>query len=152
MMEEVVLNTLSEDGIRTVKIVGDAPIDSERWQAAVPQDAREGVKAEAAKDESLGIHTLVMTWPVCEAVEFQSPCWPKMRRMLTVKLLAGQRVSETISAAKISFFLQTGFFPRLVFMRGIPKDAEIGMLVDGVMLFQAEWAPRGCIVLGGRDG
>lgn len=151
-MEQVTANTLSPDGMRSVVIVSDEPIDSERWRAAAPGEARDAIIFEASKDGALGIHKLMMTWPAYEAVEFHCEGWPKPRRMLVVKLLHGERVSEAISAAKISFYLQTGFFPRLIFMRRLPSGAENGMLVDGVILMEAEWAIDGCIILGGRDG
>lgn len=151
IMEKIIVNELSHEGMRRVKVISDARIDLQRWLAAVPLEARELIKAELSEDKALGVHHLSMSWPARDKAEFGFS--QRHRRMLVWKILENQRASQAIREAVVAYmrWRGVGVFPKFVFMKSLPKGAENGMLMDDVIILQAEWALEGCVILGGRN-
>lgn len=150
-MEDVVINQLTRDGMRLIKVIGDAEISSERYQAAVPFDARSRADVRAERDEMLGLFSLMIQWPVFEPFDFFIFGPKKFRRLMVVHYAFAERVSECIRLARDEFFARTHFTPRDVYLAELPKGAEMWTSVHGCILQVAEWMPARCVAVGGRD-
>jgi len=61
----------------------------------------------------------------------------------------GYRLSEIVEFLAEWYFVQTRQRAGFAFARKLPRDVESGCEVDGVMLFEAEWALQGCVMVGG---
>jgi hypothetical protein len=157
-MEEVLVNELTHDGMRRVKLIGDVPFDGERPVAAL---WRHGVyvaemsvgkrQVRAWSDAVLSLHYFEMVYPVygpCEVMCFGEI---KLRRLMFVNFAYAAKVSECIELAKLEFFAGTHFAPRDAFVRELPKQAELWMDVHGLILHEAEWMPAKCVAVGGRS-
>jgi hypothetical protein len=151
-MEEIMINELTHDGMRRVKVIGDAPLSVSMYQAAVPCEARDRAKLISGGDGLLGLFSLEVTWPVYGPIMF-AICGPKkFRRLMVVNFIYEERVSDCIELARIMFFAGTHFAPKYAFLLDLPNGAEDCMDVHGCILLQAEWMPARCVAVGGRDG
>lgn len=151
MIEEVVTNELRHDGMRRVKVIADAVIDSGRFRELIPLEGRERAQLVPGDDEGLGIFSLEILWPVYGPVEFAVLGPLKFRRLMVVNFCYAARVSEAIHLAAAEYFARTHFIARDAFVRDLPQGAEVGMLVHGVILQAAEWMPAHCVAVGGRN-
>lgn len=103
-------------------------------------------------DAALGLYSLELTWPVFEPYEVFCYGPKRFRRFMFVNFCYAERVSEAINLAASEFFARTHFTARDAFVCELPRGAEVGMLVHGVILQAAEWMPAECVAVGGRDG
>ena len=149
-MEEVVVNELTVDGMRRVKVVSDAALDEARFRELIPLEGRERAVFVPGGDEGLGIFSLEVLWPVYGPAEFAVLGPLKFRRLMVVNFCYAGRVSEAIKLAVSEFLSRTHFAARDAFVRDLPQGAENGMLVHGVILQAAEWMPAGCVAVGGH--
>src|SRR3990172_6213810 len=151
-MDEVVLNGLGPDGMREVKILSDVPPVSAvwQWERGLPAMALERLRLDEQCDEALGLYSAELRWPVFEPIDVINFGPRRFRRLMMVSYVYAARVSECIGLAAESFFAGTHFRPRFAFVRELPKGAEDGMEIDGVMLMEAEWMPSRCVAVGGR--
>ena len=151
-MEEIVINELTHEGVRRVKVIGDAAILVSRYQAMVPYEAfvRAPVDIISSRDDALGLFSAEMTWPVFEAYEIFNYGQKRFRRLMMVNFVYANRVSDCIYLAMVNYFSGTRFMPGFAFVSDLPKGAEDGMCVHGVQLFEAEWMPARCVAVGGR--
>jgi len=153
-MEEIVINELTHEGVRRVKVIGDNPLTppSPRfaWERVVPAVALDKMKMIDACDQALGIFSMELTWPVFEAYEIFNYGPKRFRRLMMVNFVYAGRVSDCIYLAVINYFSGTRFMPGYAFVSELPRGAEDGMCVHGVQLFEAEWMPARCVAIGGR--
>jgi len=105
----------------------------------------QGVEAQVKQE--LGVFHLRGEWAFRGAVEVRGECWPRARRMVVWPI--GGRVSAEMQAAAMEYLRVFRRWPGYAFIRQLPRGAEEGVEVDGVMLLSAEWAPPGCLVVGG---
>jgi hypothetical protein len=152
MMEEITINELMHDGMRRVRIIGDAVIDAARYQDLIPLAAREWVMYAPGCDELLDLFSLEITFPVYGPWEVAYLSLKKFRRFMFVHFAYAERVSSCIKLARTEFFARTYFVPRDAYVQVGPPNAEIGMDVYGCILQVAEWMPAQCVAVGGRDG
>ena len=151
-MEEIVINELTHEGVRRVKVIGDAAILVSRYQAMVPREAfvRAPVDVASSRDDALGLFSAELTWPVFEPYEIFNYGPRRFRRLMMVNFVYAGRVSDCIYLAVINYFSGTRFMPGYAFVSELPRGAEDGMCVHGVQLFEAEWMPARCVAIGGR--
>jgi hypothetical protein len=83
------------------------------------------------------------------AVELRCEGWVKARRFAVWQLERGEHVSVVVGELARWYTKRTGRVPCFAFMRQLPREAEEGMEVAGVLLFSAEWALPGCVLIGG---
>jgi hypothetical protein len=144
-MIEILVNDVTVDGMRRVKVVSDAEIDPTTLTPG-PSPIGRGEGREWS-DDVLGLHYLEATWPCREVVDIKCEGWPCARRMVLWKLLAGERVSGVLGEMLVVHHLELKCFPDYAFMRKLPGTIENGFEVDGVEFHQADWVPPGCIVV-----
>lgn len=139
-MIEVLVNDVTLEGMRYVKVVSD--------MAPVPYCVPAGSIAQTWPDELLGLYYLEFSWPCREAISLQCEGWKCAREMVLWKLAPGERVSEVLKQMMALFGERFKGFPDYAFMRKLPKTIENGFELDDVMFIEAEWVPQGCIALG----
>lgn len=151
-MQEIIINELTHDGMRRIKIIGDVEISAARYQVLVPVEALSRLVCVPGYDDLLGLFSLEMTFPVYGPYEvfYQGP--KGFRRFMFVNFAYAERVSNCIELARTEFCARTHFAPRDAYVRDLPKGAELWMDVHGCILQAAEWMPAQCIAVGGRDG
>lgn len=87
-------------------------------------------------------------WLYRGVVDAQPEDWPKFKRFVCWAL-KGERVSQAMREGTLFYTRVFGRYPGTAFIRTMPANAEEGVEVDGVSLIPAEWAPRGCLMIGG---
>jgi hypothetical protein len=147
-MESLIVNRLTADGMREVKLCSDAPVTLRRMYRFVPTPALDSAEVRVYDTSALRIFYGEARWGARDPMEFCLPGWVKPRRLLVWKLSAGQSVREALEEARVYFFQLTMRHPQFAFMRRVPKLAEVGFEQNGVMLVECEWAVDGCLLLG----
>jgi len=142
-MIEILLNDVMLDGMRRVRVVSDAPVDT----AALCPYKPVGACVREWRDEALGLHYVEATWACREAVSIRVSGWKCARKMVLWKLQAGERVSEALKDALAVYGERFKSFPAYAFLRRLPRGIEFGFEVEDVMLMDAEWVPAGCIAV-----
>ena len=148
-MEEVVHNRLTMEGIREVKLISDSPVSEGRMMRFVPEPAIGLVTVRCYDTTALNLFYGEASWPAREAVDFQCDGWPKFRRVVVWKLVPGERVSVGVRSAASRYFELFMRWPRFAFIRHKPAEVENGIEIENVMLMEANWALRGCLMVGG---
>lgn len=157
-MIEVLKNEISQDGMKTVRLLSDRAVSDARLLKLVPGAAREWAKISRETNEGLSLHHVTITYPLREVVEVRMQnAEGRMRRLAVWKMVPeeGYRVSEIIAFLVEWYFMQTHRMPEFAFMKKLPKEAISGQLLafgegeDGVMLMEADWALQGCVMVGG---
>ena len=151
-MQQVVINELQRDGMRRMKVLADAEISAARYQAWVPCDARARVEEMPGRDDLLDLFSLELRWPVFEPWEVASYGPRRFRRLMMVHFAYAERVSEVIKLGGVEFFARIHFAPGFAFVRELPRGADDGMDVHGLVLLRAEWMPAQCVAIGGCGG
>lgn len=150
-MQQVVTNILRHDGMRYLKVISDAPFDElyPLWKKYVHVIAREIMQRLITEDKDLGIFTMEVTWPMFGSIEVFNKSPKIYRRFIAVNYAYGSKVSECIKLAVDTFIVGTNCFPKLAYVRELPKGAEENMEVHGVTLIESEIAPENCVLVGG---
>lgn len=148
-MEEIVENVILQDGMRRMRIIGDAPIRPLRWANALPDEALRLAELIHSEDTSLGIHALTMTWPARDVVSgVQLQGGTKIERPMVVwRLVDGDRVSMAIRFAADAFERAMGKRPGFAWVKWLPELAT--QYVGDVELLQADWVYPKCVFVGG---
>ena len=174
-MEEIVRNSISEDGMREVRVVSDAAVSEARMRQFVPGAARGLEVVKCYPTSALGLFYGEVVYPAREVVEFPfAACKEgKFRRLAVWRLVPeeGFRVSEVMEFLADWFFVQTHHRAGYAFMRRLPKEAVSGQVLavggastasgvplsaqrdskgeDGLVLLEADWALDRCVLVGG---
>lgn len=148
-MEEIIFNRLTLGGIREVKLISDSAVSEERMMRFVPGPAIDLVKVWCYPTAALSLFYGEASWPAREAVDIQCEGWPKFRRVVVWKLVPGERVSVGVRSAASRYFELFMRWPRFAFIRHKPAEVENGIEIENVMLMEANWALRGCLMVGG---
>lgn len=154
-MIEMVLNQVSVDGMRLVRVISDRVVSEACLRSMAPGAAREFAEVRCWDTAALNLFYGEARWPVREMVEVKMPSSrfqvPTMRRLVAWRFMEGEgyRVSEVIEHLARWFFVQTHRRPGFAFMKRLPKGVECGEEVEGVMLLEAEWALERCVMVGG---
>lgn len=150
-MRKMTVNELTHNGLRRLKIVGDAALDAERYLHLIPTVAREHLVTRHGQDDLLGLFSLEMSFPIYGPYDLMIYSAKKFRRLMFVHHVYSARVSECIDLARIEFFAGTRFAPMFAYVQKLPNGAENGMDVHGCILLAAEWMPADCVATGGCD-
>ncbi len=147
-MIEVLVNDVTLEGLRRVKVVSDSPIcAAEVFPSHLLPISLEGKTVNTWSDDLLGLHYLESTWACREAVLIRCEGWECPRPMVLWKLGPGERVSEVLNRMMVLFGDRFKAFPDYAFMKKLPKTIENGFEVADVMMIEAEWVPAGCIAI-----
>lgn len=138
-MIEVLVNDVTLEGMRYVKVVSDI--------APVPYPIPAGSIVQTWPDELLGLFYLEVMWPCREAVSIRCEGWPCAKPMVLWKLASGERVSDALKKALGVYAERFKSFPAYAFMKKLPKTIENGFEAEDMCLFEAEWVPAGCIAI-----
>lgn len=179
MMEEIVYDRLSLDGMRQVKLVSDHAVSEARMRMFVgsgptpspsPNTSylERGVSVHCYDTAALSLFYGEVTFPVRGAVEVMAEGWIKPRRFAVWRLMQadGLRVSEVIERLADWYFAQTHRKAGYVFMRKLPVGVEDGTPFglrplppnsesanlgedNELYIFEAEWALEKCVMVGG---
>jgi len=137
---EVLVNDVTLEGMRRLKVVSDA--------CPIVYPVPEGSTVRTWSDDLLGLHYLEATWACREAILIQCEGWKIARKMVLWKVASGERVSEVLMKMVALFGERYKCFPDYAFMKRMPKGIEHGFDVDDVVFCEAEWVPPGCIAVG----
>jgi hypothetical protein len=150
-MEQIVTNILRHDGMRYLKVIGDGEISFEKYLRAYVTAGlpREKVQHSIVHDDQLGIFTLEATWPMLGPYGVINNGPRKFRKFMAVNYAYAAKVSDCIALAVEAFMISTRHFPKLAYVRQLPKGAEYGMEIHGVILIESEIAPENCVLVGG---
>lgn len=148
-MEEVILNSLTSDGMCHVKLMSDKPVSEARMLQFVPTPALEYAQVKCYPTTALMLFYGEVDYPAREAVDFQCQGWPKFRRLIVWKLMPTDRVSACMEDARVYYFQIFMRHPRFAFIKQMPKMIEEEYESNGLMLIKAEWALPGCLMVGG---
>lgn len=148
-MEEVVLNVLTHDGTRVVKVLSDAEIDIEKYRAWVRPEALPFLETICFRDKALNLYSVEMRWPVYGPCDMQYLSPKGFRRFMVVNYQYAPRVSECVKLAVEAFFEGTHFRPGYAFVRELPAGAGDLVELYGVTLLRSEWMPARCVAVGG---
>lgn len=109
------------------------------------------VKVNCYSTSALSLFYGEVAYPLRGALEVKCEGWPKMRRLAVWRLMPedGFRVSDVIEHLADWFFVQTHQRPSHAFMRKLPTGVESGIELDGVTLFEVDWALEKCVMVGG---
>lgn len=162
-MEEIVINELTHEGMRRVRVMGDSPFTpspqpspegrgGRRWERGIPLIAMDRLQVVNSHDETLGLYMMELTWPVFEPVDILNFGPRRFRRLMMVHYSYAERVSECIRLGVEEFMVRTRWMPGYAFISEIPNGAEDCMHVHGVELLQSEWMPQRCVAIGGHHG
>ena len=150
-MEKIICNELTHDGMRRVKIIGDAVINETRYQDLLPLEALDRVLYAPGRDDQLGLFSLEMKFPVDGPWEVFYYGPKGFRRFMFVNFQYAECVSSCVEIARNEFFIRTHFTPRDAYVAKLPEDVEIWTDVHGCILQVAEWMPAQCVAVGGLD-
>jgi len=151
--------------VAMIKLVEDSLIEGgmqrRRWAADAPieiHDLEEGCQTREWEDALLGLHYVELVQPFRGPVEifFPYPIRPdncpgkNMIRMLAWGI-NGDRVSQCIKDGAEAFASMVGRWPRVAYIHELPKGAEHGVEVSGVMLLEVSegWTLPGFVFIGG---
>lgn len=152
---------VEETGLRNIHLMANAPFGYGPPSPALRQaqggeddpfgwiDAYlvpEGAKIAVTKEN--GAFHLRGEWPYRGALDVQCEGWPQFKRFVCWAL-KGERVSKAMREGTLHYSRIFGRYPGTAFIRQMPKDVEEGVEVDGVALLCADWAPQGCLLIGG---
>jgi hypothetical protein len=140
---EVLLNDVTLEGDRRMKVVSDSCIDA----ASLPVVILRSANVRTWSDDVLGLHYLEAVWPCREPVSIRGGEWKCARKMVLWKLADGERVSEALKLAMAVYGQRFKCFPDYAFMRKLPKTISDGFEVDDVMFLLSNWVPAGCMAL-----
>lgn len=143
-MIDILVDDITPEGMRRLKLVSDRVIDAEVTLPIVPPSHAE---VRAWSDDGLGLHYLEAVWMCREAVGLQCEGWGRKKGVVVWKLAAGERVSVALHPAMALFGETFKCFPVYAFMRKLPSVIENWFEVAGVEFHQADWVPAGCLVL-----
>jgi len=87
--------------------------------------------------------------PYRGALDIHCEGWTKFRRLVVWSLGDCGSVREAISQAYTYFFVMFNLRPGFVFVRKLPREAEICQLVEGMVLTEADWMLEHCVAVGG---
>jgi hypothetical protein len=159
-MIDLLSNTVSPDGMRCVKIVSDKPLTEARMLRFVPGAALEFAQVKVTPTAALSLFHGEVTYP-CRGVlrfqyqvpstKFQVPDAERERHLVVWRMMPeeGYRVSEIVEILADWYFVKTHRRAGYGFMRKLPAGVEVGTEVEGITLFEAEWALEKCVMVGG---
>lgn len=148
-MIEVVVNQLSAEGMKFVRVISDRVVSEAFMRAVVPSVAREFAQVKCYDTAALSLFYGEVTYPLRGVVEVHAQLWKKPRRFAGWRLMPGERASEAIQTLDEWFFVQTHHRAAYAFMKSLPKGIESGTDVNGLELHQAEWCLDKCVLVGG---
>lgn len=151
-MEELVYDRVTPDGMCEVKVVSDAAIAEARMMRFFSGPDREHAKVHCYATTALSLFHGEIRFPLRGALALTCEGWRKPRHFAAWRLMKedGLRVSQVIEKLAEWYFVQTHWRGGFAFMKVLPAGVESGKWeVDGVQLFEAEWAPEKCVLVGG---
>ena len=138
-MIEVLVNDVTLEGMRRVKVVSDV--------APVSYPLPEESIVRTWSDDLLGLQYLEANWPCREAIQIRCEGRKATREMVLWKLAPGERVSQALKEALGVYAMRFKAFPAYAFLRKLPSTIENGFEAEEMCLFEAEWVPAGCIAI-----
>lgn len=136
----VIENHVSEDGMHHVHLISNDQSDLEIYQADYL-----GRGARVEKED--GAWHFRVEYRYQGALDVELGGKPKLRRFVVWEV--DQSVEIAIGEAAGEFERLFGRKPLFAWMRKLPGEMENGTQVDEINLFEAAWALRGCVMVGG---
>lgn len=95
-MIEVVVNQLSADGMKFVKVISDRAMSEAFLWSMVPSVAREFATVRPYETSALSLFYGEVSYPLRGVVEVHAELWKKPRRFAGWRLMPGERASQAI--------------------------------------------------------
>jgi len=148
-MEKIVLNRLTVEGVRELKLLSDQPVEARRLCRFIPTPALEFAEVRVYDTAALSLFYGEARWAARDAVDIQLPGWVKARRLVVWKLTPSERVSQAMEEARLYYFQLFMRHPRFAFIRRLPRALDEEWEQNGLMLMECEWALMNCLMVGG---
>ena len=152
-MIQILVNEISQEGMRRVRVISDRRVSEASMLEYVPGAAQGFAKVKCEDTSALSLFYGEVVYPAREMVVCRAACIDgRARRLAVWKLVPseGYRVSEIVEFLAEWYFVQTHVRPQFAFMNKLPAGVESGVWgVEDVVLFEAEWALHGCVMVGG---
>jgi hypothetical protein len=134
-----------------VKLVSDQPVTEARMMSFFSGPCADYAQVNCYPMTALDLFYGELTYPLRGGLEVICDGWEKPRRFGVWRLMKedGFRVSTVIEFLSGWYFTTTHRRPGFVFMKNLPRNAESGLQVADLMLFEAEWALDKCVMVGG---
>lgn len=124
----------------------------ERWVADQPmmfEPVEDGWQVREWSDALLDLHYIELKRPYRGPVEIFFPDYePRFIRVLAWAI-QNDKVSQCIQDGAAAYASMTARWPRTAWIHALPKGADYGVEVDGVILIDISWALPGYVFLGG---
>jgi hypothetical protein len=148
-MEEILSNQTSVDGMRSLKLISDAPLTEERVRVFIPSPAWKLAEVNCT-ESGLGVFHGEARWPCRgDMLDIKSEYWPKSRRMVAWRILPDETLRDAVSFAVNQFGLIFRRSPKYAFVKNLPEGFENCMDVAGCILLEAEWMLNKTVCVGG---
>lgn len=151
-MIEILLNDITVDGMRRVKVMSDHRVTEAFMRRYVPGAAKGLEHVHCHDTAALSLFYGEVTWPVREVIRCQLTVDSlRLRNLVVWKFVAEEeyRLSEIIVFLADWYFVRAHHRPQFAFIRKLPNGIESCTEVEEVMLVQADWALNGCVMVGG---
>jgi hypothetical protein len=165
---EVVMNQISVDGMKFVKVISDKAVSDAVMLGFVPGAARDLAQVKCYDTAALSLFYGEVNFPVRGVVEIPvgaplslrdvppngeraSQFGGRVRRLAAWRMVEseGYRMSEIITFLADWYFVQTHRRPQFVFVKVLPKGVERFQEVDDLCLIDVDWALEKCVMVGG---
>jgi len=152
-------NQVDESGLRRVHLMANTsfglrPLPPNAKNTHLGEDADEWIDrylvpsgAQIAVTKENGAFHLHGSWPYRGVLDVQPEGWPQFKRFVCWAL-KGERVSKGMTDAAVYYAQTFARWPERAFVREM-VDGKLFVEHDGMILVEADWAPRGCVLVGG---
>lgn len=149
-MIEVVVNQVSADGMKFVRVISDQRVSEAFLWSLAPGASREFAKIHPYETAALSLFYGEVTYPLRGVVEIPAGVG-KVRRLAAWRMMEseGYCVSEIIAFLADWYFVQTKRRAQYAFVKSLPKGAERFMELDGLTLLDVDWCLEKCVLVGG---
>lgn len=147
-MIEVVERVVEMDGCYREKVMADVDL-SVGWHVEVPSYAFGREQVQVWEDAPLGVWYAQVRYPYRGPLDVHYPDWPKKFRRMVCWAYLDEKVSQGMREGAALYASLFARWPGTAYIDRLPEKAEYGVEVDGVILIPADWAPQGCMLIGG---
>jgi hypothetical protein len=139
----IIKNHVSEDGIHQVHLMSNAEFDVENYPYYFAQGAR--VERED------GVWNLYVEYPYRGRLDVELGGKPKVRRFVVWPVEQPARIALQVATMEAAQEYNRLFGRQAMFawIRKLPGEIENGAQMDKIILFEAVWALRGSVMVGG---
>jgi len=139
MPEELIENSLSELGLRTMHIVSTGePVDLNNWYQKVPDGGKRYLLKDTDHEEALDVYHLWLYWNACEPVNIEKNGSKQPAVIWYLGLL--DEINDTVLSALDCFKRVYGVDPEKILTKKKESIPELEFPTPEIK--EAEWVPK----------